>query len=277
VIFTMRRTFAIISKTLGCEANVSKVASIFKTVPDSDVIVFTTGNPVDGVENVKLPADLNTEPKIRNWINRRFETSGFSGFLHVVSDTVEVLKTPTDFVVDIERMMSVMDYSVWFNTACDPLNYAYAKYTPSLTVDIDEDNVSKATGIRGKIHIASHSNTQWIIYDFSCLAGSDLLRFDEDFSIPMFYIVELLSRRRNTARKDQLYFMNQYLTVGSEPGTFRNLRNVVPPKDSESDMKRENEIWQSKKINFRPDYNVDTFLEKIWEKLTEKAGIPGIL
>jgi len=273
----MRRIFAIISKTAGCEPNVCKMVRLLKMVSDSDVVVFTTGKLTDGAENIKLPDDLNTEPKIRNWINRRFETDGFSGFLHVISDTTELLIDPTVFVTDIEQMMSVMDYNVWFNTACDPLNYAYAKYTPSLTVNVDDDNVSKVTGLTGKIHIASHSNTQWIIYDFSRLVGSDLLRFDEDFSIPMFYIVELLSRRRNTARKDQLYFMNQYLTVGSEPGTFRNLRNVVLPTDSESDMKRENDIWQSKKINFRPDYNVDTLLEKIWEKLMEKAGIPSIL
>jgi len=273
----MRRTFAVISKNPECDANVGKMVPLLKSVPESDVVVFTAGKQVDGVENVSIPSELNTEPKIRNWINRRFDEACFSGFLHVISDTTELLKDPAPFVADIERMMAVTDYSLWFNTACDPLNYAYAKYTPSLTIEADHPDIAEKTGIIGNIHVASHSNTQWVAYDFSKLAGSDLLRFDEDFSVPMFYIVELLARRRNTARKDQLYAMNQYLTVGSEPGTFRILRIDIGRKETEDDVKRENELWQSKKINFRPDYNVDALLEKLWEKLAEKSGVPSIL
>lgn len=273
----MNRTFAVISLNKECDKNVVNTVSKLKLVPDSDVIVFSDDHGIDGLETIVWPKELDNEPKIRNWINTRFKDNGFSGFLHVISDMTEVLKDPTEFVADIEKMMKILDYDLWFNTACDPLNYVYAKYTPRMSLDIDRQDVIDKTGICKKIHVTSHSNTQWMIYNFGKLADSDLIKLDESFSIEMFYIVELLSRRRNTAPKGSLYFMNQYFTVGSEPGTFRNYRIRLNKKETEDLVKAENAIWQSKKINFRPDYNVDRLLEIFWEKLVEKTGIPGIL
>lgn len=45
--------------------------------------------------------------------------------------------------------------------------------------------------------MTSHSNTAWMAYDMAALAKQkEIEYFDEQFDIPMFYIVELLARRR---------------------------------------------------------------------------------
>ena len=52
----------------------------------------------------------------------------------------------------------------------------------------------------------SHANTQWIAVDLP-LADDNEVILDEQFTIDMFYIIELLARRRNT-HPGTLYFMN---------------------------------------------------------------------
>jgi hypothetical protein len=52
--------------------------------------------------------------------------------------------------------------------------------------------------------------------------------------------------------------MNQYLTVGSETGTFRNFKSdaLDRPLDP-AIMKKEDDIFKAMNIDFAPDNNVD--------------------
>ncbi len=142
---------------------------------------------------------------MRNWVNAQY--GGFDGFLHVLADTVEVLKDPSQFVVQLESAMKALDYSLWLSTVTDPCNYVYSKYNPRIRISCDREECSKV-GLSGDICFTSHSNTQWMSYDMAVLKGSDLLRFDERFTVPMFFIIELLARRRAAKKTGDLYYMN---------------------------------------------------------------------
>jgi len=56
--------------------------------------------------------------------------------------------------------------------------------------------------------------------------------FSEDFTVAMYYIVELLARRRRLKKPDQPFFMNQYLTVDSEDGVFLQAPPLQPVKQT---------------------------------------------
>ena len=68
--------------------------------------------------------------------------------------------------------------------------------------------------------------------------------------------------------------MNQYLTVGSETGTFRNFKSdaLDRPLDP-AIMKKEDDIFKAMNIDFAPDNNVDQVLEKLWEKIIQKSSM----
>lgn len=95
---------------------------------------------------------------------------------------------------------------VWLSTVCDECNFVYKKYNPRVRVSFDDDK-SKGLLKTKSIVFTSNANTAWIAYDLSSNPNK-LLKFDERFEIPMFYIIELLARRRNTKDKGQLYYMN---------------------------------------------------------------------
>lgn len=126
--------------------------------------------------------------------------------LHVLEDTTCIMSSPKQFIDDIEHAMDVLDYDVWLSTTCDPCNYVYKKFNPRLSVAMDRAELFKL-GLGTQILLTSHSNLQWVVYNFA-KAPDDLLRFDERFTVPMYYIIEFLARRRNTKQDGQLYFMN---------------------------------------------------------------------
>ena len=78
-----------------------------------------------------------SEPKLRNYVSKHFKDSGFSGFLHVVSDTVELLDGLPKYADEIEHVMDVLDYSVHLATVTDPCNYIYNRYSPRVAVHLD--------------------------------------------------------------------------------------------------------------------------------------------
>ena len=63
-------------------------------------------------------------------------------------------------------MMDAFEYDVWFSTTCDNCNYVYSKYNPRLAVMLDKVEYFKFN-LGEKLVFTSHSNTQWIAYDFS--------------------------------------------------------------------------------------------------------------
>ena len=81
----------------------------------------------------------------------------------------------------------------------------------------------------------------------------------------MFWIIEFLARRRNTKSQGQLFYMNQYLTIDSELGTFEQI--AIDNNLSEKTMKEEDAKFKKKKIDFAPDNNIDIILEETYSKL----------
>ena len=85
-----------------------------------------------------MPSDLaESEPKFRNYVNRYFKDCNFKGFLHVVSDSIELLDGMHKYANEIEHVMDLLDYNVHFATVTDPCNYVYSKYSPRVVLGID--------------------------------------------------------------------------------------------------------------------------------------------
>ena len=210
-----------------------------------------------------------SEPKLRNRLNAGMKAEGFAGFHHVVHGSVELLGQISQFLIELEAMMRVLDYRVWLNTVCDGCNYVYNKYNPRVTVQADVPECEKA-GLLGDICFTSHSNTAWMCYDMSAATDSQL-RFDEDFTIPMYWIIEFLARRRADGAKTDLYFMNQYLTVCSERGLFRQMRTAAPETQDVKKQAEEDRLFRSKKIDYSVDNSVDMILDRLWNKLVSKV------
>ena len=108
-----------------------------------EVHVFTGSTASIGIGDSRvqvhqvLDEAVESEPKLRNYANKYFKDSGFSGFLHVVSDTVELLDGLPKYVSEIEHVMDVLDYSVHLATVTDLCNYVYNRYSPRIAVHLD--------------------------------------------------------------------------------------------------------------------------------------------
>ncbi len=213
-------------------------------------------------QNVVLPIECDTDPKTRNYINKQYRESGFTGFLHVILWNTIIDKDPTDFLLKLEDMMDKLDYNVWFNTICDPCNYVYHKYCPRTYIMLDDPEYQVLSTKR--IAFTSHSNTQWIAYNLAKATDSNL-HFDEDFTIPMYYIIEFLARRKAEAVEGQLYFMNEYLTVEEEHGVFSKFN--VEEKTDQEQLKKEDAIFASKNVKHAADNNVDVVATQFYLKL----------
>lgn len=226
--------------------------------PDSN---FNIAHECTTCHSLCYPNDCDTFPKRRNWLNQYFKTQQYSGMLHVLEQSTKLLEAPNVFLDQLEDMMSKLDYSVWFNTICDPCNYVYNKYCPRMSITLDD----YAKDFKfDKLLFTSHSNTSWIAYDFSKVQD-DLLKFNELFTIPMYYIIEFLARRRNS-KLSKLYYMNQYLTVPAEKGVFKH-EQIGSVKDKVGDIKQEDAEFKQLNINYAPDNNIDNILETFYEML----------
>lgn len=246
------------------ENKVAQQVYVFTEKPDTSFNISDNGQVCS---NVNWPSECKSAPQRRNWVNKYFKTSNFTGKLHVLEDNTEILKAPNTFITELENMMDVFDYDVWFSTVCDTCNFVYSKYNPRLAVMLDKVEYFKFN-LGEKLLLTSHSNTQWIAYNFA-KATDDQLRFDEDFTVAMFFIIEFLARRRNTKKPNQAYFMNQYLTVPSELGVFKSIPAVQPPTDNET-MAKEDQLFRDKKVNYAADNDIDIVLEAIYNTLNSK-------
>lgn len=234
----------------------------------SEDVLVVAREQFQTVKTLVIPEDKKTDPQIRNWLNTKFRLEKFNGFLHVIRDCTEILRDPTEFVHNLEAMMSALDYSAWLNTTCDPCNYVFSKYNPRVSVQLDMPSIMASptlNEIGSAIVTTSHSNLQWVCYDFSKVPN-ELLSFDEQFTVPMYYIIDFLAKRK-ASKKDGLYFMNQYLSVSSEYGVFKALPEASSDFSQET-MQREDAAFKAKNLNCSPDNNVDVVLENIWKKMS---------
>jgi len=212
------------------------------------------------------------ETSRRNAVLKHYEASGFTGILHVISDSVKLQRDPAPFMADLESMMREFDYPLWLSTVTDPCNYVYNRYNPRFIL-VNDMQPLRDTGIRYNLVITSHSNTAWMAYDIGALGRQkDIEYFCEDFSVPMFYIIELLARRREHKRAGQLFYMNQYLTVGSELGVFRLAPALEPEREIAKEiMEADNQKFKDMGVKHEPDYNMNATIDALVEKIMAKA------
>ena len=273
----MKRIIAILHANESMDDNVHALTKMLLDNNCADSVFVCTKEPTEEFnvtngtqicQNLHWPSECDNMPKIRNWINAFFKQQNFKGMLHVIEDTTKLLKIPTGFIVDLEHMMKTLDYDVWFSTVCDGCNFVYSKYNPRLSIELDKPELQKLE-LGKRLLFTSHSNTQWIAYDFETVSD-DLLKFNESFSIAMFYIIEFLARRRNTRRADQLYFMNQYITVESEYKTFECIA-ADKKTDDQNALKEEDAKFRAMNIDIHPDNSIDNVLEMTYKKLLSKV------
>lgn len=212
------------------------------------------------------------EPSKRNAVLKKYENEGFNGILHVISDNVQLIKNPLTFMNDLESMMYQFDYPLWLSTVTDPCNYIYGKYNPHCIIKNDIQAL-KDNNINYGFVITSHSNTSWMAYDLKKLQEQKNIEyFSEEFSISMFYIIELLARRRTLKTSNQMFYMNQYLTVDSEIGVFKlaeELPSIEEP--TQETMRNEDLKFKSMNVKYEPDINVDVVIDSITEKILQKT------
>lgn len=232
------------------------------TVFSKESFLYNSINDVK-VESVILPEDKLTLPKSKNYVAEYFKVAQcFDGFLYIFEDTINIKKQIDSFITSVELMMKKLDYNVWFNTCCDECNYILTKFNPRMTIVFENEDKEKL-GFE-KLIFTSHSNPKISIINLEKYQ-MDKLRYDEDFTIPMFYIIEFLARRKHLKLND-LYLMNQYLTVEEENGLFIDLvsdhNNFTPEQ-----MQKEDQIFKSKNVDITPDNNIDGILELVAKKL----------
>lgn len=199
------RKFAVIAWSKN--ADIAKdIISHFPEGTKFDIFAKNGKKATEGLlaDAIELPTEVDTMAKAKNYVFKHYKDSGLDGFLHLIEDSVEVLKDPMQFVEDIEKAMSLLDINSYFSTVTDGCNRVYAKYNPRLRIVLDKPEYEKL-GLK-ELLFCSHSNTSWIVMDIG-KADEEELHFREEFEIAMYWIIEYLARRRNS-HPGSLYYMN---------------------------------------------------------------------
>ena len=274
-----KRTIAIEWTKENAKDNVTKLLDIFSS---KDVFCtvqlfmldslpqFKDGEIKGNYEIIVFPKEIDSIPKRKNFILDYAKSKGFNGFMHIVEDCIALDRDPMQYIEKIEKTMDVLDYSVHFSTVTDPCNYIFKKFNPRLTIDVDDENAKTRLGLPDRISFTSHSNICWTIFDLNKL-GDDVPKFDEKFTIAMYVIIEYLARRRAQKKEGQLYFMNQYLSISDEIGSFHQI-DVSPENIDQQKMKEEDNIFKQMKVEFAPDNNLDAVLDTFYQKVKEKLA-----
>lgn len=242
----------------------------FKCADEIFVFAFDKTKIPDDINAkvIEFDNDVDNRSKCKNFITAYFKKLGYDGFLHVLEDCVELKTDPTEYLSQQEHCMDVLDYDVYFSTTSDGCNYVYSKFNPRVSISIDSP-IFSGLNLPPKISFTSHSNTVWVTYNYAKIAD-DLLKFNEQFDIPMYYIIEFLSRRRNTKPNGSLYLMNQYLSIPSEIGVFSMASPKNSKQPSQQEMQKEDVIFKNMNLNFVPDNNIDQLLVDVINKLKSK-------
>lgn len=203
-------------------------------------------------------------PKLRNFIMKDILDEKTGGFVHVLEDSVLILKSPQDFLEKIEHMMLVFDLKSWFDTSCDICNFVYQKYNPRLYITIDDEEARRRYD--QTIAWCSNANTIWTCYNMDSCQFEDV-RLDERFRCAMYYIIEFLARRRNTKKPGQLDYMNYYPSVPEELGVFKNVETKEEKPLTSKEVEDEGKIFQESKIDVHPDMSVDQLMEDMYSAI----------
>lgn len=274
-----KRTIAIEWTKENAKDNVTKLLDSFDSKDNFcrvqlfmlDSLPQFKDNEIKGnYETIVFPKEIDSIPKRKNFILGYAKSKGFDGFLHIVEDNIVLDRDPTQYIEKIEKTMDVLDYNVHFSTVTDPCNYIFKKFNPRLTLDVDDEDVKTRLGLPDKISFTSHSNICWTIFDLNKL-GDDVPKFDEKFTIAMYVIIEYLARRRAQKKEGQLYFMNQYLSISDEIGSFHQISLDGDSIDQQK-MKEEDAMFKEMRVEFAPDNNLDVVLDTFYQKVKEKLA-----
>lgn len=220
---------------------------------------------------IAFPDEAGTIPKQKNFILDWCKLQGFTGFLHIVENDILFNERSKSYMDVLESTMSALDYDVHLSTVTDKCNYVFNKFCPRLAINVDDDNIRQKLGLPRQVRFTSHSNVSYTTYNLAASNGCPL-KFDERFTIGMFYIIEFLARRKATQKAGQLYFMNQYLSIADEDNAFDVVR--LPSKNVDNaKMQEEDALFKSLNVNYAPDNNLDLVLDTFYGKIKEKMSI----
>lgn len=247
------------------------VDNIVSKLPKDAKIWILSGSQMDimddqRVQNVVCPSDIQFKStEGRNWIVKWAKETIKTGILHIIDDRVKIKNDPVEFLKSTERLMDVFGLDSWFSTVMDKANYVFDKYNPLFRLRMDEPEYAKI--IPGFLIFCSNANTMW--YSFNLDAEIDKLLFDESYEVPMHYIIEFLSRRRNTKRTGSINFMNAYPTTEKEEGLFEEVK-VDEPKITKETFMKEHKLFLEKVTDKNPDLDPELILSTIASVLGSK-------
>lgn len=183
-------------------------------------------------------------------------------YLYMIEDSVQILKNPQEFFDSVEDLMEIFDLDVWFNTYLDICNRIFSKFQGRSNITIDKEHY----GVQKKIILTSHCNPTVSVYALDRVKYETL--FDEDFTIPMYFILEFLGRRKKDA-VHPLVFLNNYITIPEEIGVFKEENFKTDPINRDVQM-AEHKRFMDMKLNMEPDNDLDKILDKFTDFLLEK-------
>lgn len=117
------------------------------------------------------------------------------------------------------------------------------------------------------IYFTTHANPSWSCFNYG-ISSFDDIRLDDRFSIPMYYIIEFLARRRNNKRENELYFMNCYPTIMEERNVFGLVDGYVEPPINQELYLKEGNLFNSLNIQHKADTAVEPVMDSIHHLLT---------
>lgn len=249
----------------------------------------------DGVEVIEVDDQTaETDAKLKNFVIRKFYAehgSSDAGWLYLMDQSLEIIDTNgfPRFFTDLERMLNVFGMNAWLNTRTDSMNYVFDRYNPRYTVAPDDGVMDVVLGSESPIHWTSHANALFmalnLAYDGKQVEQRFL--FNENFAIPMYYIVDWICRQKEENEKTDdpdfhWHWMNLYPTVESEGGLFKitdwkksgldqsSWREPGYREDpSRSDFAREQELFDSYRHDFAFATNPDPVFKFMYRHIED--------
>lgn len=273
------RKIVILSLADGVDLN----ENIVKWFPkEQEIVVYMRESNKNGDYHRKIesyrqenPVNVNFYPdelrenqsKLRNFVSNDIIQGKTRCFVHVLDNSVQILRSPDQFLNKIEEMMLVLGLKSWFNTSCDMCNYVYQRYNPRLYVMVDEEQARKIYDTT--VAWCSNANTIWTCYNMDICKYEDM-RLEERFRFSMYYIIEFLARRRNTKLPGQLDYMNYYPSVKEELGVFKTAELDEVCHISDDEIKAEGEIFSKEmKVDNHPDQSLDQIMSDMRNRILE--------
>ena len=193
--------------------------NILKKVPTSiEPIVFLQHGSSKSYPNAKtrfFPEDLDSKAAAKNFIAKTAKSEGWTGWLYVIEDDMQLIADAeeTSFFLDkLENMLEKLGFDTWMNTATDLFNHVWSKYSYRFRAMIDDPEYSS---LIEQVIFCSHANPNVMLFNLDKVRLEKML-FDEDYEIPMYYIISYLASRRNDKNDPGIMFMNFYPTVPGE-------------------------------------------------------------